>query len=82
MNFDHLSIVSEENLTNSDDTFEVRSCGGVAETKTETSVMDKKSKSKQRNCSEFVALHDFQSVVPPLAHFENLCYEKIGPNLG
>lgn len=27
-------------------------------------------------------LRELQSVLPPLAHFENLPYELIGPNIG
>lgn len=27
-------------------------------------------------------LTDFQSVLPPLSHFENLSYKDIGPNVG
>lgn len=55
VNFDHLSIVSEEN-----DNF---------------------------NSGEFdeepiSPLRELQSVLPPLAHFENLPYELIGPSIG
>lgn len=68
LTFDHLSVVSEECLTNSDD--------------------GEKDKRNKRSGDEFIPesavelLTDFQSVVPPLSHFENLSYKDIGPNVG
>lgn len=69
MNFDHLSVVSEECLTNSDDQAE-------------------REKRNQLVSDDFVPetavglLADFQAVMPPLSHFENLSYRDIGPNVG
>lgn len=55
VNFDHLSIVSEEN-----DLF-----NGI-----------------EFDDEPISPLRELQSVLPPLAHFENLPYELIGPNIG
>lgn len=68
LNFDHLSVVSEECLSNSDDQME-------------------KDKRMKRPSDELIPesaelMTDFQSVVPPLSHFENLSYKDIGPNVG
>lgn len=51
VNFDHLSIVSEENYIELDE-------------------------------EPISPLRELQSVQPPLAHFENLPYELIGPSIG
>lgn len=75
VNFDHLSIVSEETFTGS---CENPSSPNLAENNIE-SIKEESSEYKPDACS---ALIDFQSIVPPLAYFENLCYEDIGPNLG
>lgn len=79
VNFDHLSIVSEENFTNSSDEVD----GGTtavpsAMTTATASIPVQEPKTTANICA---ALTDFQSIVPPLAHFENLKYEEIGPNL-
>lgn len=74
VNFDHLSIVSEETFTGS--------CENPSSPNfTENNVNSIKEEGEYQPdaCS---ALIDFQSIVPPLAYFENLCYENIGPNLG
>lgn len=59
MDFDHLSVVSEECLSNGDDPAN-GSSNGVDE----------------------AMLAGYQSTVPPLTHFENLCYKDIGQNIG
>ncbi len=61
VNFDHLSIVSEENTPNCDDTL---------------------SSTTGHSHGNVTPIPEFQSNVPSLAHFENLRYEEIGPNLG
>lgn len=69
MNFDHLSVVSEECLTNSDDQGD----------------RDKRSKFDADDFipeSAVELLADFHATVPPLSHFENLSYKDIGPNIG
>jgi hypothetical protein len=34
------------------------------------------------NVENLAALKDLQSMVPPLAHFENLPYDMMGPSIG
>lgn len=73
VNFDHLSIVSEETFTGS--------CENPSSPNfTENNVDPTKEESEY--IPEACSVIDFQSIVPPLAYFENLCYEDIGPNLG
>lgn len=74
VNFDHLSIVSEETFSGS---CENPSSPNLAENTIDS--IKEEPEYKPDACS---ALIDFQSIVPPLAYFENLCYEEIGPNLG
>lgn len=77
VNFDHLSIVSEETtLTQSggDD--------GEADDETDCVPISATALNDDFVPDMCAALYDFQSIVPSLAHFENLCYEDIGPNLG
>lgn len=47
---------------------------------TDTVVTDPEAQRLSLNAPSLGAF-EFQSDVPSLAHFENLCYEKIGPNL-
>lgn len=68
LNFDHLSVVSEECMSNSDDQFEHHQHQSAAKSKT--------------NGNDAEVFEEFQSNIPPLAHFENLSYRDIGPNLG
>lgn len=75
VNFDHLSIVSEETFTGS---CENPSSPNLAE----NNINPIKKESPEYKPDACSALIDFQSIVPPLAYFENLCYEDIGPNLG
>lgn len=75
VNFDHLSIVSEETFSGS---CENPSSPNLVENITDPIKLES-DEYKPDACS---ALIDFQSIVPPLAYFENLCYEDIGPNLG
>lgn len=78
VNFDHLSIVSEE---------EPSTAGGgggycdLLDGDDEVYYGSDRAAAVQSD-QMFSSLNDFQSIVPPLAHFENLCYEQIGPNLG
>lgn len=67
IDFDHLSVVSEECLSNSDDP--TNSCSVDA------------ADSNGKNADD-ASMSNFQSSVPPLTHFENLCYKDIGPNIG
>ncbi|KAG4075822.1 hypothetical protein HA402_003648 [Bradysia odoriphaga] len=60
VNFDHLSIVSEENTPNCDETL---------------------SSSTGHSRGNETPMAEFQSNIPSLAHFENLRYDEIGPNL-
>lgn len=73
VNFDHLSIVSEETFTGS---CENPSSPNFAENNIDS--IKEELEYKPDACSVI----DFQSIVPSLAYFENLCYEDIGPNLG
>lgn len=86
VNFDHLSIVSEEETS-------ITGCGGGGGLGHSDSLDgDDEDDDHRQRCTHTVeaqsdqmsssTLIDFQSIVPSLAHFENLCYEKIGPNLG
>lgn len=68
MNFDDLSVVSEECLSNSDDQLNDK-----ATTATKGDAIEDVAESMYSN---------FQSTIPPLQHFENLSYKDIGPNLG
>lgn len=76
VNFDHLSIVSEETFTSS---CENPSSPNLADTNCSDPIKEESSDYNPDMCS---ALIDFQSIVPPLAYFENLRYEDIGPNIG
>lgn len=66
MNFDHLSVVSEECLSNSDDQ--------------SNNKPDNKMDPIEGVEENFYT--NFQSTVPSLQHFENLSYKDIGPNIG
>lgn len=66
MNFDHLSVVSEECLSNSDD----------------QSNNKPDSKNDPIEGIDENIYTNFQSTIPPLEHFENLIYKDIGPNVG
>lgn len=73
INFDHLSVVSEECLSNSDDQIEQQR-RLTASIGIDTLTPD--------NTSAEILYAEFQSTVPSLAHFENLSYKDIGPNIG
>lgn len=66
MNFDHLSVVSEECLSGSDDQSNIK-------TDSKNDPIEGVAESIYTN---------FQSTIPPLEHFENLSYKDIGPNIG
>lgn len=66
MNFDHLSVVSEECLSGSDDQSNIKT----------------DSKNDPIEGIEESIYTNFQSTIPPLEHFENLSYKDIGPNIG
>lgn len=73
MNFDDLSIVSEE---------DVNGISSQANSPTPTiKNADPTADDDFTPEKAAASLMDFQNSVPPLAHFENLPYEKIGPNL-
>ncbi|XP_055304780.1 uncharacterized protein LOC129569695 isoform X2 [Sitodiplosis mosellana] len=65
MNFDHLSVVSEECLSNSDD----------------QTNQNNKSDNEPSETAIDPIYANFQSTIPPLKHFENLSYKDIGPNV-
>lgn len=65
MNFDHLSVVSEECLSNSEEQTNAN-----------------KSDNEPTETTLDPVYMNFQSTIPPLKHFENLCYKDIGPNIG
>lgn len=67
MNFDHLSVVSEECLSNSED---------------QTNANNNKSDTELSEITQDPVYANFQSTIPPLKHFENLSYKDIGPNIG
>lgn len=69
MSFDHLSVVSEECLSNSDD----QPSNQPISKSDDVFLSNTKSESPYAN---------FQSTIPPLKHFENLSYKDIGPNIG
>lgn len=69
MSFDHLSVVSEECLSNSDD-------------QTNNQAISKSDDVFLSNTETESPYANFQSTIPPLKHFENLSYKDIGPNIG
>lgn len=78
VNFDHLSIVSEETLTGSD--------GGGSNSATERKETMTMTSGTSQYGKELISLpatpcspylNDFQSLVPPLTHFENINYDDI-----
>lgn len=82
--FDHLSVVSEECLSNSDDQIEQQK-RMLAQVTSNDSLPPTPSNDGANFVPEKSAARlfaDFQSSVPPLAHFENLSYKDIGPNVG
>lgn len=82
INFDHLSVVSEECLSNSDDQMD----GKQKKLKQKNNQFDQQQQeqppSPQSETSAEITYREFQSQIPPLTHFENLPYEEIGPNVG
>jgi hypothetical protein len=64
-----LSIVSEENSDNHPDSAQL--------SKSHREALEMAS-----NVENLAALKDLQSMVPPLAHFENLPYDMMGPSIG
>lgn len=92
MNFDHLSVVSEECLSNSEDQSNKNSSSSN-NNNNNSNKMDKNN-DKNSNGKPNISRNDtlegidesiytnFQSTVPPLKHFENLSYKDIGPNIG
>lgn len=83
MNFDHLSVVSEECLSNSEDQSNKNSSG--SNNNKNDDHPNGKPKISRNDTLEGIdesIYTNFQSTVPPLKHFENLSYKDIGPNLG
>lgn len=85
INFDHLSVVSEECMSTSDDQIEVQQKRiqhqlDQYETKLRTLSCGTANHSPQTSAE--LMFSDFRSTVPPLKHFENLSYKDIGPNVG
>lgn len=84
--FDHLSVVSEECLSNSDDQIEQQKRMLTQSDVNDSSPLpsmtlnDADDFIPEKSASAIYA--DFQSSVPTLAHFENLSYKDIGPNVG
>lgn len=86
--FDHLSVVSEECLSNSDEQSEqqrriqqqTRTKSNISVVMTPTLLSDVDNFVPEK--SAVLLFADFQSTVPPLTHFENLSYSDIGPNVG
>ena len=84
MNFDHLSVVSEECLSNSEDQSNKNSSSSNNnnnnndETNTKCDI---KRNDTLEGIDESIYTN-FQSTIPPLKHFENLSYKDIGPNIG
>lgn len=74
VNFDHLSIVSEETFTGS--------CENPSSPNFPENNIDSIKEESSEYKPDASSVIDFQSIVPSLAYFENLCYEDIGPNLG
>lgn len=70
VNFDHLSVVSEENLTNN----ESNSTNHQFEVSTPMSDIS----SYLHKVDAVSPLTYLQSIVPPLSHFENINYDLIG----
>lgn len=73
INFDHLSVVSEECLSNSDDQNEQQK---------QQQRLNQGDEVFAPEASAERLFADFHSTVPPLTHFENLSYKDIGPNVG
>lgn len=90
MQFDHLSVVSEECLSNSDDQNDQHKRKHQQMlAKSSTSNLLPRPPTPLNSADDFVPeksaallYADFQSSVPPLTHFENLSYKDIGPNVG
>jgi hypothetical protein len=74
VNFDHLSVVSEENLTNSE-------CNSTNHGDNVGSPVNDIS-SFLHKADVVSPLCYLQSIVPPLTHFENIKYDEIGGNIG
>lgn len=83
MNFDHLSVVSEECLSNSEDQSNKNSSGS-SNIKNENNPNSKPIMSRNDTLGgiDESIYASFQSTIPPLKHFENLSYKDIGPNIG
>lgn len=71
VNFDHLSVVSEENLTNNDSNNNAVQFESVSTPMSDLS-------SYLHKVDAVSPLSYLQSIVPPLAHFENINYDLIG----
>lgn len=74
ISFDHLSVVSEECLSNSDEQMDGQ--------QRRAKLRSDQPPSPLSDTSAEICFAEFQSKVPSLAHFENLPYEQIGPNVG
>lgn len=74
ISFDHLSVVSEECLSNSDEPADGH--------QKRARLRPHQPPSPSSDTSAEICFAEFQSKVPSLAHFENLPYEDIGPNVG
>lgn len=87
MNFDHLSVVSEECLSNSEDQSNKNSSGSNNSNNKDDNNPKPSSKPNISRNDTLDSIDEsiytnFQSTIPPLKHFENLSYKDIGPNLG
>lgn len=89
INFDHLSVVSEECLSNSDDQVRDEQRRMHQHRQHQMNDLLAVPPTSLNDADNFVPetaaaqiFTDFQSTVPPLAHFENLSYKDIGPNVG
>lgn len=83
VNFDHLSIVSEENLATGDVISNNNNSNNNSNNNTLNSSNTKNNDTLYRRNYDFnSSLNDIQSIVPSLQHFENIPYETLGPNVG
>lgn len=80
MNFDHLSVVSEECLSNGEEQSNKNSTSNNNNNNASTKCDINQNDTLDRIDESIYT--NFQSTVPPLKHFENLSYKDIGPNIG
>lgn len=91
VNFDHLSIVSEENIDSNQNSPAISPVmldslegqiipSSISTTTTSSSLLQPNSQIPIP--IGLSPLQELQSVQPPLHHFENLSYETMGPSVG